>query len=1308
MALTKSILTGRVVLPTDAALINAELVFTLSGLDSEGGDILPPGDPARCVLINGELPPGYSIWRNTEGYRGTHYIVTVMWTDMTRQGIRETIRELGKIQVGDNASYVLADLLAEGTVPAGETFWSAITEAEYDAVIDAAASAAAAAESMTAVMDFVTVAAEPIWASSRMKFVTDAGQWWAKRVNLMVVGGQSNRVRYSITPGAGESQGNVFVWNGSAWLVATPALIGDITYVEAHRVSLVEGRPVFVVHGAVAGTAIARWVPGGDLFDALKASAIAAMADLASRGYQISRRVYDFSQGEGEYDLAPLHSLSTFRYPAFINGVRGADYLGSGCQIIITELLRQSMGGTTDRVNREWQRLISAGYTGVHLAPSDGLATEDPTDGSVQVVHFNPAGRIEMGLRCADIQLGLSNGVTSGDVAGRITATTERIWKERAYTWLGVINIGAGNVNNQVLNLLTAITGTPILWEVGGVTTEIASGVTASTYTYVGASDTQIVIWGPTDANYDQAMGFSAVATPGQGGIRSFVLNPLAHLASLYISGHSGLMHNVNPSTWGKRMKTFRLDAAPLVTFDSFVAADMPKSLSLLTFTSTTPVPVWVSDAITAENTNRGGTIAVTIGGTPAGFRKANHFSTFTQMTTAIAAGYHESDGQIISIGDAGAQTLYWLIADSAAAGVGGIAPAGWRLADTRDAARIAALEALVVAGVIPKAAVSAATTGNINLAAPGATIDGVTMATSGRFLAPSQSAAAENGIYIFNGPATPATRATDMDTAAEVKGTLVFVSGGAVNAGRWYSTTSTVTTLNTDPIVWFISSDSAFILAQIASITAAATAAAQDAIDAVARASLWDFTADAPDGSYVPAVIAEDGKVLSYSLTAPLCEIDELARSMLWDFTGEVPDGAEIPILVPELDPTKMLFAASMISGSATSTSVIRFMTDDGQSTGEGQAGSSAATIYGTAMESDLLTLRRGALADIFLGMATSGGTSIQLNGSDITSIGPLIPQIASTGTHGTTASEGFARALLKSGSGPIAVLSNAEGGQNITNLLPGAPGGYYAFANITTWMTRAQAVKPSGSRLVYDWLLMDQGQSNTGSTTLGDQHEAYRVAVQTQAQSIFGQTEALRMITWQPSSFHSSSVGVRSILDYALAHADDGLFICGGPTYGLPWSSDFLHNTSLGYAMRGEAAAGIQRRAEETGIYLPLHFISATVTGTNTITAKLSEAAVIDITDAFVASIANYGIEATGGTVTAVTLIGDTAIITTDGAAASVTALKIGLNPQSSPDRLAVNIPRTNLRARAGLGSYSWGGLIKAWACHQQITVS
>ena len=149
MALTTSILTGRVVLPTDIAPAHAELMFTLSGLDSEGGDILPPGDPARCVLIDGELPPGYAIWRNTEGYAGTHYIVTVIWTDMTRHGIRETTRELGKIQVGDDASYVLADLLMAGTIPAENTFWNVLTEAEYQAAIDAVAKSQAWAESPT-------------------------------------------------------------------------------------------------------------------------------------------------------------------------------------------------------------------------------------------------------------------------------------------------------------------------------------------------------------------------------------------------------------------------------------------------------------------------------------------------------------------------------------------------------------------------------------------------------------------------------------------------------------------------------------------------------------------------------------------------------------------------------------------------------------------------------------------------------------------------------------------------------------------------------------------------------------------------------------------------------------------------------------------------------------------------------------------------------------------------------------------------------------------------------------------------------
>lgn len=49
--------------------------------------------------------------------------------------------------------------------------------------------------------------------------------------------------------------------------------------------------------------------------------------------------------------------------------------------------------------------------------------------------------------------------------------------------------------------------------------------------------------------------------------------------------------------------------------------------------------------------------------------------------------------------------------------------------------------------GLAWKDDVRAASTANINLASPGASIDGVTMAANDRFLAKNQTAGAENGI---------------------------------------------------------------------------------------------------------------------------------------------------------------------------------------------------------------------------------------------------------------------------------------------------------------------------------------------------------------------------------------------------------------------------------------------------------------------------------------------------------------------------------------------------------------------------------
>lgn len=94
------------------------------------------------------------------------------------------------------------------------------------------------------------------------------------------------------------------------------------------------------------------------------------------------------------------------------------------------------------------------------------------------------------------------------------------------------------------------------------------------------------------------------------------------------------------------------------------------------------------------------------------------------------------------------------------------------------------------VEGLSWKASVRVASVGaNINLAAPGATIDGITMVTNDRFLAKDQSTGSQNGIYIWNGAATPATRASDASTFNELEQAIVTVQEGTNAATTWRQT---------------------------------------------------------------------------------------------------------------------------------------------------------------------------------------------------------------------------------------------------------------------------------------------------------------------------------------------------------------------------------------------------------------------------------------------------------------------------------------------------------------------------------------
>lgn len=110
-----------------------------------------------------------------------------------------------------------------------------------------------------------------------------------------------------------------------------------------------------------------------------------------------------------------------------------------------------------------------------------------------------------------------------------------------------------------------------------------------------------------------------------------------------------------------------------------------------------------------------------------------------------------------------------------------------------------------VARGLFWKEPVRAAATANINTASPGATFDGVALATGNRVLLMNQSTASQNGIYVWNGAAVAMTRAADADTGTELApGTAVTVTEGATYGDKSYLITSdTAITIGTTAMTW-------------------------------------------------------------------------------------------------------------------------------------------------------------------------------------------------------------------------------------------------------------------------------------------------------------------------------------------------------------------------------------------------------------------------------------------------------------------------------------------------------------------------
>jgi len=103
----------------------------------------------------------------------------------------------------------------------------------------------------------------------------------------------------------------------------------------------------------------------------------------------------------------------------------------------------------------------------------------------------------------------------------------------------------------------------------------------------------------------------------------------------------------------------------------------------------------------------------------------------------------------------------------------------------------------------------NAASTANVNLASAPSSIDGVTLSINNRVLIWQQTDAKENGVYIFNGVATPMTRATDADSSSELNALTIFVQSGTTNGNHTYTQTTPNPVIGTDNIVFVLSSTS-------------------------------------------------------------------------------------------------------------------------------------------------------------------------------------------------------------------------------------------------------------------------------------------------------------------------------------------------------------------------------------------------------------------------------------------------------------------------------------------------------------------
>lgn len=244
------------------------------------------------------------------------------------------------------------------------------------------------------------------------------------------------------------------------------------------------------------------------------------------------------------------------------------------------------------------------------------------------------------------------------------------------------------------------------------------------------------------------------------------------------------------------------------------------------------------------------------------------------------------------------------------------------------------------IQGLKWKAPARVALATNVNLAAPGATLDGVTMAGGDRVLLTGQTTASQNGLYTWVSALTSMGRSTDADTSAEVAGMAALVDEGTYTK-RWFFLPLTTLTLGTTSLSFVEMGDIADITAgaglqRVGNVISVATGGITDAMhaaDSITAASIAanaigasELADNAVDTAAIAAGAVTDTKIAADTITAASIAANAIGSSELADSavdTAAIQDGAVTSAKIADGTITDTDVAAANKDGAAGTASM-------------------------------------------------------------------------------------------------------------------------------------------------------------------------------------------------------------------------------------------------------------------------------------------------------------------------------------------------------------------------------------------------